>query len=106
MQFFHVRKYSSDTIKDSYSLLAKGGETFALIVPPALTGRTQITLGRAKCHPDDNYNKALGRTIASRRLQLVDATVVVGDNNSLSIFLADGVIVKVANNRIRAVIYS
>lgn len=106
IQYFHARKYNSDIIKDSYSMLARGGETFALIVPPHATGRTQIMLGRAKCHPDDNYNKTLGRTISTARLKLVDATVIIAGNDAISIFLDDGVIIKVMYNRIREIIYS
>jgi len=104
IQYFHKRKYADNHLQDDYSLLARGGETFALVLPELKLGDTHMLLGMAKCHPDDNYNKVIGRDIATGRMAFVPATIVPGKENCFSIFVGY-FIIKVRNNRLLNIIY-
>jgi len=92
IQFVHNRdvvfKFSSaNRIENPSLLLAKGGETIAMEEVP-LDMFQQITkehilscfIGKALCSKKDNYNKKIGRNIATARMKEVDLEVVAIEN--------------------------
>ena len=88
IQYVHNREYQEDHL-DRYNLVlnSRGGETIAFEVPEpwvieALTIGDFLTklVGKAKCSDEDNYNKKIGRELASSRMKATVLTVVRLEN--------------------------
>lgn len=76
MQFYHKRLYKQVTTPDDTQPIAKGGTTYVVDslsihgFKDLMEGRIErvaLDMGVAKCNPKENYNKKLGRIVATGR---------------------------------------
>lgn len=88
VQYFHNRQ-----ILPSGEFAARGGYTVAVEFLSPFTGQGGacfLNIGAAYCHPEDNYNKRLGRTIAAGRMKGAKGIIEVHeDDTNISVTLGD-----------------
>lgn len=103
IQYFHNRE-----VLPSGQFAPRGGYTIAvefLFHQIKQDGDCLLNIGAAYCHPEDNYNKRLGRVIASGRMKGAKGVIKFHENNAdVSVALGDlHLVCRVSNEQLKLI---